>query len=656
MKRALALVAWIVIVLASPAALAAANDTQLTFDFDTLGEAPPSEICVVADYMSGPEHTNMSAAASLIEKVQKDTVSIRPKVSTACGANDTTNACAPSIDPLDAEASRDPKNTFWACAPGTGKGGVAVLFVGAVVVTDLALTDSVARVTLRQSPKTIGGLVHVRLLGGDYRAATPFSFPIAAGEQLVRMTLRPLCFVRDVTVPDVRGSCADLRWTGAECLGRSGAAYTLRIAENDGASSSLRASLCIDKQVFEAHWAGDRLPETIRLDSSAFTFDWRLNCLSGDACPNVEGDVHCDRGVKNGDVCRYTCGGDTKFPATVRFSLGEPVGEKESLERWWLDTLTAPGQELESYIPTDQRRVRLSWKWTDADRENRSGRAADRIDHVEVRTPGGQIHDIVPTATQVRIPELDCNDSLSYRYVGDRLFKEWPAPVSADANGVAQVTFDDPSTKRIDNVGIAFALGAGGRYIGGGGPASWGPYGEAQIVLVFRQLRDLFPTDAVGVDLDLRGGAIFLGQPYCSNLATGSTPVGACSIATGTSGSTSGTSWERVPFWMIPFTLGPNLLFPSNFTAGFGLGVTLTTFHVSSDAPKVGRAVLATAVGHVGYRLTRAVTAEAQGRLLMGEDVRERDFDESGVLSERPANGSGPAVLLGGVIRVDDLF
>jgi hypothetical protein len=70
----------------------------------------------------------------------------------------------------------------------------------------------------------------------------------------------------------------------------------------------------------------------------------------------------------------------------------------------------------------------------------------------------------------------------------------------------------------------------------------------------------------------------------------------------------------------------------------------------------VSRPVLFTGVAYVGYRLARAVTVEAKASLLEGEDIRARIFDDAGVLRVGRASGSGPAGLLGGLIRVDDLF
>ena len=462
------------------------------------------------------------------------------------------------------------------------------------------------------------------------------------------MTLRPRCFQRDVTIPAFTGQCGEPVWSGARSTSRSGDTYTLRI-QNPLQGAGITANVCQGQHSFKAVWTGDKLPAEIHLDPVRFAFRWRTNCLSGNVCPNVGGDVVCATPrAPDGGVCQYTCSQVTRFPATVRFSFDPPPGAEASLQKSWTDTLTEPGQELESYIPADDRRVQITWHWSAGSRVDRSKRAADTIDYVQLRTPGGQLHDVNPTATQIRTPELDCGDSLSYRYVGNRLFQEVPAPVETDNYGVGKIVLDDPSGSRTDKVGIAMALGAGGRVTGGGGGGQWGPYGEAQIILVFRQLRDWLPSNGLGVDFDLRGGAIFLGQPYCSNVVTTSVASATCSARSGT--------WERVPFWLVPFTFGPNFLFRSNVTAGVGVGATFETFHLSADAPKVARPVLFTGVAHLGYRLTRAITAEAQVRILTGEDIRERVFDEAGVLSDTQASGSGVLAAFGGVIRVDDLF
>jgi hypothetical protein len=398
------------------------------------------------------------------------------------------------------------------------------------------------------------------------------------------------------------------------------------------------------------------------MEARTFWFDWHRNCLSGDACPSVGGGVQCGDGtpVKGKNVCRYFCSGATRFPATVVFSFdGQSKGATPPLESGaWTDTLNTPGQELQTYVPPDQRSAQLVWQWNQSDRRgSRARRAADEIDVVQLRTPSGQIHSVSVEASQIPIPGLNCGDFVSYRYVGTRLFREVPAPVATVDVKLANVSVEqkldavalkDPSDTRTDRFGIAVEIGAGGRGIGGGGDAAWGPYGEAQVVLVFRQLQDVpsLRTNWLGIDIDFRAGAMFWEQPYCTKVISTSAVAPSC----------NGGTWERVPFWLVPFTLGPNFLFGGNVTLGFGLGGTVTTYHLSSDAFRVARPFLFTGQLHLGYRIARAVTVEAQARYLDGLDIRERVFDEAGVLEDVRAAGSGPAVLLGGLVRIDDLF
>ena len=653
MKHLLAVALLSVVALLAPAALATPRVSVVTIDFDTLGEEAPSQLCVAADFMTEPT-ANWQSLEVLKKALQPAAAPAPTWGSSVAGPADM---CLPDVEPAGVRAEQ-----FQKCVPGTGKGGVAVVYVGnAEVIGAPTLTESVARLLLGQSPTGTRSLVDVRLLGGDYWPDAPPSFPITDNAQLVRMTLRPHCFRRDVTLPAFTGCGEPLKsagesaaqslapvWSGASPTSSSGDTYTLRI-QNPVQGAYITANVCQGQHAFKAAWVGDKLPTEIHLDTVRFTFRWRTNCLSGDVCPNVGGDVVCATpGAPHGGVCQYTCSQVTRFPATVRFSFDPPPGAEASLEKSWTDTLTEPGQELESYIPADDRRVQITWQWNSGSRDDCSKRAADTLDYVQLRSPGGQLHNVSTTATQIRTPELDCGDSLSYRYVGNRLFQEVSAPVETDSYGVGKIVLKDPSESRTDKVGIAMALGAGGRLTGAGGGAQWGPYGEAQIILVFRQLRDWLPSNVVGIDFDLRGGAVFLAQPYCSNVVTTSIASATCSAGSGT--------WERVPFWLVPFTFGPNFLFRWNVTAGVGVGATFETFHLSGDAPKVVRPVLFTGVAHVGYRLTRAITAEAQVRLLTGEDIRERIFDEAGVLSDTQASGSGVLAAFGGVIRVDDLF
>jgi hypothetical protein len=85
-------------------------------------------------------------------------------------------------------------------------------------------------------------------------------------------------------------------------------------------------------------------------------------------------------------------------------------------------------------------------------------------------------------------------------------------------------------------------------------------------------------------------------------------------------------------------------------------GVTLQTYNSNDDALRVARTPLFTSVVHVGYRLTRAVTAEVQVEVLLPENIRERTFDEAGVATDIRAPGSGLGLFMGGLIRVDDLL
>jgi hypothetical protein len=643
--------------IAAPDANAAPRETLVTVAFQALGQDPPSKLCVVADYMTAPSVATTPAGleASIAADSEAPSMPGKPaSPATAPGSStcDQDPTCQMLVEPL----VEMPKQLSRQCVPGTGKGGIAVLYFANVeVMGEPTLIEGVARIRLGVSPKSLPEPVQAQLIGGHYWPDSPVPVQLTENAQLVPMTLRPRCFERDVTIPDHKGQCAAPEWTGATAGTHTGDSYRPCLHNEQHGSSTVKASIC--NHVFKAEWSGDRLPDQVRLETEVFHFDWHQNCLIGNECPAVGGDVHCGDGkpVFGENVCRYTCSGATRFPAAVRFSFGPG---RQSGAASWTDTLTAPGQELASFISPEQRSVRLSWAWNEHDRQGRStraGRAADTIDYVQIRTPGGQIHNVLPTAEQIRIPELDCDDSVSYRYVGSRLFREQPSQVQADGGDVpgksarasaalGEVELQDPSQVRTDNVGIALAFGAGGRGVRGGGSAVWGPYAQAQVILVFRQLRDWAPlrSNKVGVDIDLRGGAIFLGQPYCSIVETSDSP-GTC-------------AWEYVPFWQIPFTLGPNFLLASNWTLGFGIGATLQTYHLSQDAPKVGRPLLFTAVAHVGYRLSRAMTVEAQAEVLGAEDIRERTFDEAGVLSDVQASDSGLAVLLGGLVRVDNLF
>jgi hypothetical protein len=477
---------------------------------------------------------------------------------------------------------------------------------------------------------------------------------------------------------------------------------TLQVS-NAGNTKKVSVKRC--HHTFTAQWSGNVPPQRLELESAKFEFRWRPNCLSPrDTCPTAVlpgANVSCGPPERPaGGECSYQCTGSTRFPVQVQFRFPDDNGTRS---RIWNESLDIPGQLLLGYVPESQRSVLLNWNWPSAvepedcaakaddperlacvkdydaeqshqclaeykdvapakaalnkrrqcvqkynlnHRKDRvSGVAGDRIYYTELKTPEGTVHRVHYAANQLRIPELDCQDFISYRYVGTRSFEERVAEVDSDGG----VRLDDPNEMRTDKFALGAALGGGARFLPGAGPVALGPQAEVNVIAVLRHLR----PSVEALDLEFRAAATFGTQPYCSRLID--SPGG---------GRCATTDWERLPYWRFPLVFGANWQIPRALekdspplTFGLHTGVALTSYFFSRDASKLERPALWSSRLSFGYRASPGVSFESYVWVLVGEQPIETVFDDAGVRRQGAISGVWRTSFIpGALIRIDDVF
>ena len=265
---------------------------------------------------------------------------------------------------------------------------------------------------------------------------------------------------------------------------------------------------------FRSSWSGAPPDSFTQLRYSRTSFTWQKHCLvtiaDKSGCPTVtvpEVDGTCE---KSYDIaakrCRYECSS-----ATTTFSL--PVGLRFTTDHdgAWVESLTGPWKNLSGYIPLEQHALVLSYAAWENQVTELANRAWQKIRYIEIRGPGGatyRIH-VAGEAVALRVPGLGCADHVSYRYVGDRPYREEVVAVEGGT-----ILLKVPEELADDSVDFGLTLG-GGAYTSAL-LSDVLPYATVQALLIWHAL----PTQKPGWPaafrpwLELRAGYVFSNQYY----------------------------------------------------------------------------------------------------------------------------------------------
>lgn len=595
----------------------------LTIRFETFGEPPPAKLCVISEFGSGTP----LATAELETRLDATLAGLGRSADPMCKVDFPGLPAALAEERLHQDGAGESYRML--CNTSDASGGVLVLWISASSVTSVTLLQSTARIELHR-PNRSKGPALVRTIGGNYVMQASIPTRIDMDTEAMSLPLVPKCVRRTVAIPT--HECRqdeERRYVLEGATGEDpGNQPTMSVMVHNDARGRLAIERCGHE--FSASWGTPVPPADLKLEVTRFWFEWKTNCLTpASECPDrpqlAGAGVQCDHVTRAqcSEVCRYECSGSAQFPARVEFSK-----QHASVTQSWTEPLTFPGLLLTGYMPPDQRRLAIVWGWK-GDREARARKTGDRIDFIELRSPEGTLYRIRHDTRQVRMPELDCDDYVSYRYVGTRSFRE---ELTRTSGGSA--TLRDPSELRTDQIlGVAVGLGGGIRRIGDVGPAI-GPQAELQLLLSLRQLREL-----AYFDLEARFGAILTDQPYCSHFLG------------------EECSWKKVTYWRLPVTFGPNFYPRDPYTLGFGVGYAWGTNAWFSEARMASQAHQVALRLHAGYRINRIVTLEFFWRIFLREQVLETVFDRAGVVAHGVHHSASLwSSFFGFLLRSDDLF
>jgi hypothetical protein len=544
-----------------------------------------------------------------------------------------------------------------------GTGSFAVLHVKDAIVSKVQLSQTLATLEVQPENGRQDRPVQIELIGGTYLNQVTLSVLLTADNQRIDIPLVPRWVQRRLTRGEFHCSRPQQPAPGASNITRSEEAgckatddqYCISLRKDPPDRISLK-----DCDHEFSHVRRDRVPsDPIRLNPTQFWFNWEHHCLAPPGkCPIVywpSSDVRCDQEGKgpNANQCRYMCTGPAEFPAKgVRLGFTSTAGTPPT----WTEEISYPGITVRGYLAPEERRVVLNWDWPTSprlarlkpeQRERRKGELrdvratlpGDELEYLELKTPEGRVHRVHFRTTQIRVPELDCGDYLSYRYVGARSFEEEDAEVLPSTG----ILLKDPDSLHKTLVNIGFTGGAGVRYSPRLHKYSLGPQAEAALFLVFR-VAD-FKLLARLVEPEMRIGATFAGQPYCSLASTDRTT----NCAAG--------DWQSINYWRVFAEPGLRQYTSAKWSWGLGTGAAYGVFFSSSDAPLVTQHVLWTGHISLGYEIVHGVALDLQGRAYYGEQYNQTIFNQTGVVrSGAITNASRWSLFPGLMLRLDDLL
>ncbi len=186
---------------------------------------------------------------------------------------------------------------------------------------------------------------------------------------------------------------------------------------------------------FRASWHTTRAPSVVETRVRSLSFGWREHCMftgpsAGRACPSARLElqgVACEATGNTAGECSYHCGRDD---LPLDFDLPVAVQLEGPHEERWTDSLAYVGQRIEGYVEPGARRLSVdfsAWGADNAAVARQGSVRGDRIHHVEVASPNGTLHRVVPSeqgSQLLFVPGATCGDLLTYRLVGDRYYDE----------------------------------------------------------------------------------------------------------------------------------------------------------------------------------------------------------------------------------------
>jgi hypothetical protein len=398
---------------------------------------------------------------------------------------------------------------------------------------------------------------------------------------------------------------------------------------------------------------------------ATFGFTWTRHCgYAFETCPDVEvlgASASCSATpVKEGSAtssCLYHCVASKpvhSLPLDLEFSY--PTRESPALEQRWPAKLTAVGQRLSAFVPSEQRRVVLELDGLcpgvpecAVDPVTQTKRCHpecvddvnQELEYVALQFPDGRLVRIKPdTLTKVLdAPGLTCSDTIIYQYHGDQSWAEASVPVD-----MGRIRLPDTNSDFHNLVGFSVQAGAG---------LSFPSYDPSQLSsapheLPVAKLEGLLSWRAfrtwlrVPLDLEGRFGGTVGKQWYETSRSDGASPA-----EPGIQ-----TNRRNVPIARVLLHGGAVYHLPYGFYGGLTVGASNNRPLFVRDEAVVPQSFTFLGTARAGIALTRFLRAELEGLIFPAEPIRSFEYTPLG--APRPSDRSSTTFLAMISFRFDD--
>jgi hypothetical protein len=679
-----------------------AEDRQLQVTLEISSGSAPTQLCVVAPFV--PPDEGVTGCAGKSENSPKyreptDAPSCQwpSSGSGACGGFDQNVAralasnglCAPekNLETLKGD-------TLWCERKPSCSENVLALRVDAGI-THASMSHSLIQLSLDTPTGTKQNTVAIKTVGGDYLSTAVASHRDPDKSDRAALSLIPRCASSRIFIP--RYQCppqatkageppatqkhpkltltngdgtVEVSFTQLQDVidlplpssARKGGSLTLSDCGQDPGASRPRLTL-------EADWT-DQPPSEIHLKARDFPVQWQRDPLSIDECPSQvslpEVPLKCDYhlppdtkqppGVRppSGDqknVCYYQCVSPIPMDLPTKVTFDERIPSTDcdasacdsATNRWELPLLV-PGETIDGYLPLEQRSINLRhFHWGD----NRAARLGDRVTSIWIATPDGKAQYVGTGTQRLLVPNVRAQDSVSYRYFGDRLFDTRTA--SVHSGGIVELA--DPDTEYTRGVQPGLAFSGGWRHVGGARESTaWNPQGGVELALAIPKWRSYLAHEKWYIEPEIHIGATVTTQAYES-------------VFQATSADSRREFWHNVLILMVPLELtfrAPVGIDQLQLDVGAGVAWYRPFYAADSGRLAPNFAVSAPRITGL-WRLTRAVSLGIDSRLLWGFSpfgLHSRrvvqTFDAGGLLRREEVDGQ--LFMFGPVLRLDDVF